>query len=643
MNIKPDFRADINGLRAWAAMAVLLFHFKLLNFNGGFAGVDVFFVISGYLMTAILYSTPSSFANLGHFYLRRLIRVFPALFVLLVVLLIGLHLVLLYSQYRPFPLLYENYESILREIKSAARFLYNTRYSGEGYFAPASNERWLLHTWTLGLEFQFYLVFPLILWGIRRFTSSPRKIALVLSLIALASFGAMLWKATYSLESAFFLLPYRIWEFLVGAILLLLTTQTTKLRPILLYMGWVALLTFFVLTEKGVVWPSVLTLWPVGATAVILFFGRSSVFSNNPIAQKLGDASYSIYLWHWPIFVAMSFAGLMENVVNLWIGIVISLLLGFASWYWVENALTQRLRRIKNNWKRFGVLAIGIVLLAVAPKILTFPQWEAEDQAHYGEAGFSKEVDNCQSKICQFGNLAVKPTVLLVGDSQSAALNAGMRMLAERHQKSMLFLWNPACPIASNVKSDKRLSCIETNRKLKEVLAEYPDIKVVFVMRSNLYLVGQTLGNYDYTTDYYVDKKVDARNPIEVAKLREDIGRGMLDSVCSTAKTHQVVWVRPIPEQNEYVRQKAPYAIVKGQDIYITQQQHLTRSRPSLLLQDQAQKDCGVNVVDVTEGTLCQNGLCYGLKDGEVYYFDDDHLNIKGSRFVSPKLEFLFK
>ena len=161
MSKNLSFRKDINGLRAWAALAVLLFHFQLLHFSGGFAGVDVFFVISGYLMAAILY--PQVFQNnlnLFAFYNSRIRRVAPALIALVLILFL----------FGCFFLIRLDFNELLKEARYAATFRYNIKYSGFDYFGRAVNEHWLMHTWTLGIEFQFYILFPVILFFINKIT-----------------------------------------------------------------------------------------------------------------------------------------------------------------------------------------------------------------------------------------------------------------------------------------------------------------------------------------------------------------------------------------------------------------------------------------------------------------------------------------
>ena len=213
--------------------------------------MDVFFVISGYLMAAILYPQMRDFPRqLPGFYVKRLKRVFPALFVLLAILLLLL----------PHLLIPSDLQVAAKEVKYAALFWYNNKFSLSGYFDVAADERWLLHTWTLGLEFQFYLIFPFLLWVAYKIGKSRRKTALLLLALAVILFAAMLWQGGRNHDKAFFLLPYRMWEFLIGSVLFLWDDEQTKVRRPLVYAGWAALLAFLLLVDEGATWPDMRTL-----------------------------------------------------------------------------------------------------------------------------------------------------------------------------------------------------------------------------------------------------------------------------------------------------------------------------------------------------------------------------------------------
>lgn len=203
----PVFRYDINGLRAYAVLAVLLFHFNLFGVNAGFIGVDLFFVISGYLMTSIVVrGLEKNNFSFGNFYLSRLRRIVPALLVLISV----------FTIFAWFYLTTPALKKFSKEAFSAALFFSNISYGFEGSYFSQPFGKWFLHTWTLGLEMQFYLLYPVFLalmW--RVFSSEVTRISAVLTFF-IGSFILCLIVASWKPTIAFYLLPTRAWEFVGG-------------------------------------------------------------------------------------------------------------------------------------------------------------------------------------------------------------------------------------------------------------------------------------------------------------------------------------------------------------------------------------------------------------------------------------------
>ena len=206
-----DFRPDINGLRTWAVLAVVLYHFKVPGFGGGFVGVDVFFVISGFLMTSIIVrGLERDRFSVISFYMARARRILPALLVLCAVLLaLGWFL-----------LLPPDYKMLGTHSVTAVSFWSNLRFWQEaGYFDTSSHEKWLLHTWSLSVEWQFYLVLPLLLWGMWRIKPGRAAQIGLTSVVLVTSLLACIWLTPADPTQAFFGLHTRAWEMLAGGLL----------------------------------------------------------------------------------------------------------------------------------------------------------------------------------------------------------------------------------------------------------------------------------------------------------------------------------------------------------------------------------------------------------------------------------------
>lgn len=322
------FRKDINGLRALAVIAVVIFHFNTSLMPGGFAGVDVFFVISGFLMTGIVFRgmEQASFSILK-FYVARANRIIPALAVLcFIMLIIGWFYLTPYE-----------YESLGKHVASSMGFISNIIYWKEsGYFDVASHEKWLLHTWSLSTEWQFYILYPLILVGLRKIISLKTiKIALLVGTILGFIFCIVATKLVPG--GAYYLLPTRAWEMMIGGVAFLYPFNLTQQhKKWLEWFGLTLIIASYFLITQDNAWPGYLAIFPVlGAFFVIQAQRNNSVITSNIIFQKLGAWSYSIYLWHWPLSVAVYTLSL--SGVFSYIAIALSVLLGFLSYKYVEQ------------------------------------------------------------------------------------------------------------------------------------------------------------------------------------------------------------------------------------------------------------------------------------------------------------------
>jgi len=323
-----QFRKDINGLRAIAVIAVVLFHFNASWMPGGFAGVDVFFVISGFLMTGIIFKgiEQENFSIL-RFYTARANRIIPALAVLCLVLL-----VLGWFYLTP-----SDYKALGKHVGSSIVFLSNIIYLKEsGYFDPASHEKWLLHTWSLSAEWQFYIIYPLVLLVLKKFMSLNTMRVTVLVGTVLGFIFCII--ATYKWPNpSYYLLPARAWEMMIGGVAYLFPFKLTNTKKKVFEWTGLALITLsYIFISKENLWPGYLAAIPVlGAFLLIQAQRNDSIITSNIIIQSLGKWSYSIYLWHWPLVVALSYFHITNFKILVFV-IILCALLGFLSYTHVE-------------------------------------------------------------------------------------------------------------------------------------------------------------------------------------------------------------------------------------------------------------------------------------------------------------------
>jgi peptidoglycan/LPS O-acetylase OafA/YrhL len=340
MNVAPkQFRQDINGLRGLAVIAVVLYHFGAAGFGGGFIGVDVFFVISGYLMSQIVLSRVQTQSfRVVDFYAARARRIVPAL-----VFLTACGLVLGWFFISPY-----EFRALGKHSAATVLFLSNFVFLSEtGYFNPLSDEKWLLHTWSLSVEWQFYLLLPLLivllnkLGGIRAITSGVWAF-----LIGSFALSVVL---TYTVpDAAFYMLPTRAWELLLGSVVFLRGQRPASMGSEIIGWGGLALIGGCIaLYSKNTPYPGYFAAVPTLGAAMIIGTGFVGPLLRTKPLQWLGDVSYSLYLWHWPIFVAERTFD-QAGTVRL-VALAATFPIAYASYRLIE--VPFRSLRVKTPWR----------------------------------------------------------------------------------------------------------------------------------------------------------------------------------------------------------------------------------------------------------------------------------------------------
>lgn len=358
------FRYDINGLRAYAVIFVVLFHFGVTGFSAGFVGVDIFFVISGFLMTKIISDRllDNSF-SLMDFISSRAIRILPALLVMtLVVCLIGWFL-LEPSEYKK----YGAYAA--SSIVFSSNILY-WKKTGD-YFSTDSHDIPLLHTWSLSAEWQFYLLLPIFLWLVTRVKNRKEVIQVSIVFLFIISFLLLCFFSENNQTFSFFMLPMRAWEMAAGGLVYLIFNNVNfnKLNPL----GLILILVSLCTASRGYSWPGYLTLLPViGTMLVLIARNGNSIFFRLKAIQKVGDWSYSIYLWHWPIVFFISYLDI-KNTYSSFFGVILSIILGMISFKFIETP-TRKLSTKLGFVKSLIYISISVVILFLIYSLIFYKQ-----------------------------------------------------------------------------------------------------------------------------------------------------------------------------------------------------------------------------------------------------------------------------
>jgi len=330
--INKTFRYDIALLRAIAVLSVVFYHLKFPFFSSGFIGVDIFFVISGYLMTKIIISGiyKDSF-DLIDFYKKRLVRIFPALLVMITIFSVILYAFL--------PIKLPNFFS--NALPSTLFYSNIYYYWNSGYFENSSQENFLLHTWSLSVEWQFYMLFPIILILFKKIGFRNYKV--LLGLITITSFFCMYYYFLNDRSFSFYMLPSRAWEMSLGGFGFLYEKQIREIpikirKVIVLCLYSVLLLVLFKIIDiNGNSWPNKLTVIPAIATLGIILCQVDFNFFRSKSIKFIGDISYSWYLWHWPIYVFAAYLlpnyGLPYKIMLL----ILTFIFAVVSYYLVER------------------------------------------------------------------------------------------------------------------------------------------------------------------------------------------------------------------------------------------------------------------------------------------------------------------
>lgn len=623
MDTQMQFRKSINALRALAVISVVLCHFKISGFNGGFVGVDIFFVISGFLMTGLICNglQKQNFSLLG-FYVSRARRIIPALLALCLALLIFGFVYL--------PL--DDYRDAIRSIKSSLLFSSNFMFAKSGsYFDAPQHENWLLHTWSLSVEWQFYILYPVLLMGLYKLLGIQKtKAALVL--LALGSLAASIYLTNSNPVFAFYMLPTRAWELIVGGMVFLFPIPiSTRTRYIFEGLGLTTILVSIFCFSEQDLWPGYLALLPVLGTALVICANTQSVFSNNNALQFSGTISYSVYLWHWPLVVFLYTCGLLNSWPHVLGAIILSFLLGNLSFYLIESK-TKKITSVRRALFKCASFVVGMVgLSAIISSVVKDHPGVRFAYVDLGQPGYTSKLykQDCLPNAygaadCKLGSGDV--SVILFGDSHAQSTAAAVQI---ENKQAALSWARGGCPTLQHFEMhDKELAsqCHGfISEKLEVLKKSNKGIPVILFSRAAMYL-DSSRGNSFRT--YFTGQEHLVGQPLVEAYASE-----YAKTVCAIAENHPVYIVKPIPEM--------PFSVHKGlnlhkrifqstSDISISFADYEKRNRAANSVIEAAAKQCNAKVIDPTP-YLCLNGRCMGSKNGASLYFDDNHLVDSGN------------
>lgn len=653
MSTEREYRPDIDGLRGIAVLAVFLYHlsFKSL-FGGGYVGVDIFFVISGYLITRIIANEMNAGTfSFAKFYTRRIRRILPAFIVLCVVCFLVGRSLLSPDEFTAFC------KSMARSAIAMSNFYF---YEHTGYFDAPARSSPFLHTWSLGVEEQFYLFFPILMFFIYKFFYSTR-IYLVVALTSM-SFGFS-FLVFFNQSFSFFMLPARAWELLIGSAAAMIPFSPSSERhgQTMRFVGLTMLAGTIVSYQwlPNAFFPGLTALPPCVGSLLCIMAGPSSPKS---ISYRLltfkplvfvGLISYSLYLWHWPIIV---FARQIVPYLTLSPSIIatvipLSFIAATLSWKFIEQPIRKK-RVLASNRTLVPVCLIavaGIFYVCMELKNTLGPS-VSPVAARYlifeGDYFPDTPLSRFDAQGFALGKQEPKPTFLLFGDSHALMLSEYIDKQLQQRGVSGFRIWakNPLI----GTKSLYENSAAE-QENIRKIMAASSIDTVVLSMRWSQY----TKGLLDWeletlTTDIwpisYDYQGVKSSNHEESLYL----GFDTTVKLFLESGVKHIYIVQPVPEHNFFPAQSASRLVQQGKNpeeiLYTPMEEYLERHTSARsVIQRIADAHPEVTVVDLTK-VLCADGQrCISIQDGQSLYSDDDHLSAVGAKTTAPVLDVIFE
>ena len=670
----PKYRPDIDGLRAVAVLAVVAFHAFPRWLPGGFVGVDVFFVISGYLISTILLENLArdtfSFTT---FYMRRIRRIFPALAVVLAASF----------AFGWYSLFADEFASLGKHMAGGAGFVANILLWKEaGYFDTASELKPLLHLWSLGIEEQFYLLWPLLLWLVwkRKF-----NVLSVIALLLVASFSANLYRIGRAPTAVFYSPHTRFWELLAGSLLAWLVlhrgcvAETLRqkcdrwlarimyreapandgrtLENVLSFVGFVLLTVSFWKITKATVFPGAWAAVPVAGAFCVIAAGAQAYWNRvllaNRVAVFFGLISFPLYLWHWPL---LSFARIIEGGTparSVRIAAVLAaMVLATLTWRFIERPL-----RFGGHGKTKAIaLAVTVAILGCAGyatyRMDGFPE-RAANQSHLtSQLGWGGDhnlrdavcqqrffTDDFRASFCRITPNQPDPAIVLVGDSMSWHFFPGLDKLAQQHGVGVLALNHGRCaaflgftltPPDDHWEYDEHL-CQRVADKALTLAQNTPAVKTVIFAHSPYY--------WPKPETRFLHDPPPEHNDAAYTRYIQDSLRRVFSALLAQGK--RIVYITNnaqflFPPEECFARRLRP-----------PQRPDCAQSRESWLANSNAQLLAAIDGVlaefpqvrrfDLASA-LCDEERCWAMKDGKLLYRDHAHLSNDGSALVAEKL-----
>ena len=620
------YRSDIDGLRAIAVLFVIFYHAGFKVISGGFIGVDVFFVISGFLITSIIQKEIlNKEFKLFNFYVKRIRRILPSFYVVIFTTICCGFFLLLPS----------DFILLAKSFLASSIFIANMYFwkSTGGYFNSNTDELPLLHLWSLSLEEQFYFIWPFFLILVLG-TKFKRFIILLLSVVVILLFAFSEWAATAKPNAAYYFLPTRAGELLIGGLLAMLVSSGVKLKQTVAewcsILGVVLLVYSALILSKSSVFPGINSLLPcLGAVLIILSGTGNSTFIGRILSTKLlvfiGLISYPMYLWHWPIIAYLNYLNYELDYIVGSAVILLTIILAIFTWHFIEGTLKKI--KLKNSTVFINMFTIPtIIVVCITYMIVNNDGYEnrfSDNQKYLDvrsalvmptasegwcyQAEFPKNIDEALN--CTLGVKNGKPNAIFVGDSHAGHYQYLVNSIGQKTDLKIKTMITSNCfPSLYTKKSSN--------------LGGNPKLCIAFRSELNQYSINENLSvvflaaRWDANTEWLFETK-DA-----------------LDILAKRAK--RIIIFPQVPNYKNNVSQEylRSVALQTFNNNYINKidNSYINANNNVKALAD---KYKNVTFVDVKSFTKKEELLPLFNLENIPYYFDDNHLNMQGSEMLT--------
>lgn len=651
------YRAEIDGLRALAVVPVILFHAGFELFSGGFVGVDVFFVISGYLITTILIEDiENKRFSIVNFYERRARRILPALFFVMLVCIPFAWMWMLPSQVKDFS------QSLVAVSLFASNILF---WRESGYFDAAAEEKPLLHTWSLAVEEQYYVLFPIFLILAWRF--GKNRVFWMIVVMATISLLLSEWGWRNRATTNFYLAPTRAWELFAGSIAAFIVQKKgVQKSNALALVGLAAIIFSIFFYDETTPFPSVYALVPVLGVVLLVLYADKETLAAKLLSTKgfvgIGLISYSAYLWHQPLF-AFARIRSFEHPSLLFMSVLsfASLILAWFSWRYIETPF--RITKHVTSRTVFFLSLCGLALflgIGITGHFVngTITRFTMPPNIAYESLGsrisneglpctWSSNFDNSDAYDgCIFGDIASQENIVLVGDSHSQALSYVLKDWAVLNKKRVIWLKMNGCEYLPNLVRNYLSPRVDCNANHEEMMllinALDADVILSFRWTFRMYPIDEieldmpfqnSFGDIESETyrEYFVYENGNFNTSAASKKL---LLENYVTSIASASRT--LFLVHPVPETAiDIFDRNRRYWMYNGEilsDLFINESDYESRNEFVLNLFDSLTTE---NIVHIRPQNLfCEESKCFLQRHGTPLYLDDDHLGDNGARLI---------